>query len=322
MKAFIYNSYGSAENLNLTEVEKPQPGESELLIKIQAASLNAADKFLLTGKPFVTRFEFGLLKPKNPILGSDLSGVVEAVGSNVTQFKVGDVVMADLSGSGHGAFAEYVCAPAEICVGVSAEITPTDAAALPMASVTALRALRDEGNIQAGQHVLINGASGGVGTFAVQIAKAFGATVTAVCSTGKIDLVRSLGADHVIDYTQEDFTQSGKQYDLIVAVNGNHTPFEYKRAATPTGRIVVIGGSMRQIFMSIGFAPLFQSKNGVTMKTLLAKPNAADLDTIQSMVTAGEVTPVIDRTFALSDLPDAMRYLQTGSAKGKIVVTT
>src|SRR5215212_3158500 len=243
MKAIVNTTYGSPDVLQFKDVEKPSPTDDEVLIKVLAASVNAADLHFLRADPFLIRFMSGLLKPKTTILGADIAGRVEAVGKNVTQFKPGDEVFGDISGCGWGGFAEYVCAGEDALVLKPANITFEQAAAVPMAAVTALQGLRSKGQIQLGQKVLVNGASGGVGTFAVQIAKSFGAEVTAVCSTRNLDLVRSIGADHVIDYTKEDFTRNGQRYDLILAANGYQPISAYKRALSPAGIYVTTGGS-------------------------------------------------------------------------------
>lgn len=321
MQAVIYEKYGSPEVLSLKEVAKPTPKVNEVLIKVRAASINAADKFLLRGKPFVARFEYGLLRPKSNILGADVAGHVEAVGSNVTQFQVGDEVFGDLSGCGFGGFAEYVCAPEHILTLKPMNTSFEEAAALPMAAVTALQGLRDQGQIKAGQKVLINGASGGVGTFAVQIAKAFGAEVTAVCSPSKLELTRSLGTDHVIDYTQEDFAQSGKHYDLILAVNGNRSLLEYKGSLTSGGTYVAIGGSMKQIFQATLLGPILSKTGANKMGGLLAKPNQADLAFVKELAETGKLKPVIDKRYLLHEVPEALRYLEEGHARGKVVIT-
>jgi len=256
MKAIVYTKYGSPDVLQLKEVENPSPKDDEVLIKIHAASVNAADLHLLRADPFLVRLMGGgLLKPKNKILGADIAGQVEAVGRNVKQFKPGDEVFGDISGCGWGGFAEYVCASEKALALKPANMTFEEAAAVPMAAVTALQGLHEKGRIQPGQKVLINGASGGVGTFAVQIAESFGAEITAVCSTRKLDMMRSIGADHVIDYTQEDFTQNGQRYDLIIAANGYHPISAYKRALGPKGIYVMTGGSTAQIFQALLLGP-------------------------------------------------------------------
>jgi len=321
MKAIVYTKYGSPDVLQLKEVEKPTPKEDEVLIKVHAASANAADWHLLRADPFLVRLDSGLLKPKNQRLGADMAGQVEAIGSNVKEFKVGDEVFGDLSGCGFGAFAEYVSVPENVLALKPANMSFEEAAAVPMAAVTALQALRDKGEIQSGQKVLINGASGGVGTFAVQIAKSFGAEVTGVCSTGKMDMVRSIGADHVIDYTQEDFTKSGRRYDLILAANGDKSLSDYKRALSPGGIYVVSGGSMAQIFQGMLLGPLMSMTGNKKMGGLLAVPKQKDLAFMKELIEAGKVVPVIDRHYPLSEVPEAIRYLEEGHARGKVVIT-
>ena len=321
MKAVVYTKYGSPDVLQLKEVEKPTPKDTEVLIRIHAASANAADWHLLRGDPFLLRLGYGLLKPNNTILGADIAGRVEAVGNNVTQFQPGDEIFGDISGCGLGGFAEYVSVPEHAVISKPASMTFEEAAAVPMAAVTALQGLRDKGQIQPGQKVLIHGASGGVGTFAVQIAKAFRAEVTAVCSTRKVDLVRSIGADHVIDYTQEDFTKNGQRYDLILAANGNRSMFEYKRALAPTGRYVVTGGSMAQLFQAMLLGPLLSTAGRQNMGNVLARPNQKDLACMKELLEAGKVIPVIDRCYPLSETAEAIRYLEAGHARGKVVIT-
>ncbi len=321
MKAVVYTKYGSPDVLQLKEVEKPTPKDNEVLIRIHAASANAADWHLLRGDPFLLRLGYGLLKPNNTILGADIAGRVEAVGNNVTQFQPGDEVFGDISGCGLGGFAEYVSVPEHAVISKPASMTFEEAAAVPMAAVTALQGLRDKGQIQPGQKVLIHGASGGVGTFAVQIAKAFRAEVTAVCSTRKVDLVRSIGADHVIDYTQEDFTKNGQRYDLILAANGNRSMFEYKRALAPKGRYVVTGGSMAQLFQAMLLGPLLSTAGRQKMGNVLARPNQNDLACMKELLEAGKVIPVIDRCYPLSETAEAIRYLEAGHARGKVVIT-
>ena len=321
MEAIVYHSYGSPDVLKLEEVQKPAPQGDQVLVKVLAASAAAGDWHLLRADPFLTRFMYGLLKPKHTILGSDVAGRVEAVGRNVTQFQPGDEVFGDLSRCGFGSFAEYVCAPEDALALKPANLTFEQAAAVPVSAVTALQGLRDQGQIQPGQKVLINGASGGVGTFAVQIAKSFGTEVTAVCSTGKMAMVRSLGADHVIDYTQEDFTQNGERYDLILAANGYHPISAYQRALRPQGRYVMTGGSTAQMFQAMLLGPWLSRNSRQNMGNMLAKPNQKDLIFMKELIEAGKVTPVIDRRFPLPEVADAIRYLEAGHANGKVVIT-
>ncbi len=323
MKAIVYTKYGPPDVLNLEEVREPTPRDDEVLIKVHAASANARDWRLLRADPFLVRLNLGLLKPKHNTLGSDIAGRVEAVGGNVKQFQPGDEVFGDLSGGGFGGggFAEYVCASEDALALKPASLTFEEAAAAPMAAVTALQGLRDKGRIQPGQKVLINGASGGVGTLAVQIAKSFGAEVTGVCSTRKSDMVRSIGADHVIDYTQEDFTRNGQRYDLILAVNGYRPISDYKRALNAKGIYVMVGGSTAQIFQALLLGPWMSMTGSKKMGALSAKPDQEDLVFVKELVEAGKVMPVIDRRYPLSEVGEALRYLGEGHAGGKVVIT-
>jgi NADPH:quinone reductase-like Zn-dependent oxidoreductase len=323
MKAIVNTHYGSPDVLQVQEVAKPTPQDNEVLIKVHAVSVNAADLHLLSGKPFLIRLMgFGFLKPKNTILGASIAGRIEAIGENVTQFQPGDDVFGDVSESGWGGFAEYVCASADALVLKPASVSSEQAAAVPMAAVTALQGLRDRGHIQAGQKVLIYGASGGVGTFAVQIAKAFGAEVTAVCSTRNVDAACSMGADHVIDYTKEDFTQNGQHYDLIMAANGNRSISEYKRALRPNGTYVMTGGSDKQMFQAMLLGPwIFRTGTKKMAKNAMAKPNTKDLGFVKELLEAGKVIPVIERRYPLAETADALRYLEEGHARGKVVIT-
>ncbi len=296
--------------------------DNEVLIKVQAASVNAADWHLLRADPFLVRLMGeGLLKPKYKILGADVAGRVEAVGRNVKQVRPGDEVFGDLAACGWGGFAEYVCASDNALALKPANLTFEEAAAVPLAAVTALQGLRGKGKIQRGQKVLINGASGGVGTYAVQIAKSFGAEVTAVCSTRKLEMVRSIGADKVIDYTQEDFTQNGQCYDLILAANGYHPIFDYRRALSPKGIYVMAGGSMAQMFEALLLGPWISMIGSKKMGSLTAKSNNKDLVFMKELLEARKVVPVIDRCYSLSEVPEAIRYLEEGHAHGKVVIT-
>jgi len=318
MKAIVYTKYGSPDVLQLKDVEQPTPKDDEVLIKIRAASVNAYDWHFLTADIFLIRFMGGgLLKPKDTRLGADMAGRIEAVGRDVKQFKPGDEVFGMVQGS----FAEYTCAPESSLALKPINTSFDEAAAIPMAAITALQGLRDEGHIQAGQKVLINGASGGVGTFSVQIAKSFGTEVTAVCSTRNVEQARSIGADHVIDYTKENFTISGQQYDLVFAANGYHSLSAYKRTLTPRGIYVMAGGSMAQIFQSMLFGSLMSETGGRTMGGVSAKRNQADLAFLKELVEDGKVIPVIDRRYPLSEAAEALRYLGEGHARGKIVIT-
>ena len=321
MKAIIYTQYGSPDVLQFREAPQPTPKDNEVLIKVNAVSINAADSHLMRADPFPVRFAVGLFKPKIHILGADIAGKVEAAGKNVTQFRVGDEVFGDLSGVGFGGLAEYVCAPESALAFKPVNLNFEESAAMPMASITALQGLRDIGNIQAGQKILIYGASGGVGTFAVQIAKSFGAEVTAVCSTSKVDQARSLGADHVIDYTREDFAQIIQRFDLILAANGNRPLADFERALTLTGTYVLSGGATSQLFEAMLKGPFRSRAGGKSIKTFVARPNQADLNTMKELVESGKVKPVIDKRYLLSETPAAMRYLEEGHARGKIVIT-
>jgi len=321
MKAIVYTKYGSPDVLKFEEVQKPVSGDDEVLIKIHAAAITAGDAIVLKGEPFVTRFVTGLLEPKNTIPGKEMAGRIEAVGGNVTQFQPGDEVFGDLSVASWGAFAEYVSVPESAIALKPANLTFEEAAAIPESAVVALQGLRDKGKIQPGQKVLINGASGGVGSFAVQIAKAFGAEVTAVCSTRNMEMVRSLGADHIIDYTKEDFTQNGQQYDLILAVNGYHPISDYKRALTPEGIYVATGGSMAQSLQATMIGPFISMTGSKTMGGMMVKPNKNDLVFIKELIEANKVAPVIDRRYPLSEAAAAFHYIGDGHAQGKVIIT-
>ena len=322
MRAMVYHTYGSPDVLKLEEVQKPVPQDDEVLVQVHATSVNAGDWHLLRAKPFLMRFMgFGLIKPKHTILGSDIAGRVEVVGRNVTQFQSGDEVFGNTAKSSFGGFAEYVAVPENALVLKPTNISFEEAAAVPQAALTALQGLRDKGHIQKGQKVLIHGASGGIGTFAVQLAKAFGAEVTAVCSTRNVDIVRSIGADHVIDYTQEDFTRNGQRYDLILAVNGYHSISAYKRALHPEGVYVMTGGSNAQLFQAMLLGPLVSRTGRQKMGNSAHKPNQKDLMFMKELLEASKVKPVIDRRFPLRDVAVAIRYLEAGHAQGKVVIT-
>ncbi len=321
MKAIVYTEYGSADVVQLKEIEKPAPKDNEVLVKVMAASVNAYDWHFLSADIFLIRFGGGFFKPKNTRLGADMAGRVEAVGKNVQQFKPGNEVYGDIGAWGNGAFAEFVSVPEKAFALKPGNLSFEQAAAVPMAGLTALQGLRDAGQIQAGQKVLINGASGGVGTFAVQIAKYYGAEVTAVCSTEKMEMVRSLGADHIIDYTKEDFTKSGQKYDLILAVNGYHPISAYKRALAPRGIYMMAGGSVTQIFQGILLGKQMSENNGRKLGAVTAKINQNDLGILRELLEAGKITPVIDRCYPLSETREALRYLGEGHARGKIVIT-
>ena len=323
MKAIVYTKYGPPDVLQLKEVAKPTPKDNEILIKVFAASVNPLDWHLLRATPFLVRLTEGLLKPKKEILGADVAGRVEAVGRNVKQFQSGDEVFGNIFAYGLGAFAEYVSVPENLLVLKPANLTFEEAAAVPVAAVTALQGLRDKGQIQSGQKVLINGASGGVGTFAVQIAKSFGAEVTGVCSTRNLDMVRSIGADQVIDYTQEDFTQNGQRYDLIVDAVGNRSVSDYKRALSSKGICVIIGYSSPVLLLQHMFQGTWISMTGSKRIGLMGtmKPNKKDLVFMKELLEAGKVKPVIDRRYPLNKVAEAIRYLEEGHARGKVVIT-
>ena len=313
MKAILFTEYGSADVLQFTDVEKPAPGDNEVLIKVYAASANPLDWHSMRGAPFIARLEFGLQKPKDPRLGADVAGCIEAVGKNVTQFQIGDEVFGDIF---KGSFAEYACTSEKLLAAKPANTSFEAAAAVPVAALTALQGLRDKGKIRSGQKVLINGASGGVGTFAVQIAKSYGTEVTGVCSTRNLDLVRSIGADHVIDYTKEDFTNNGQQYDLIFDTIGNLSVSGCQRALSPNGICAIAGfTTMFHLFQVM----LFGGKKVGMMET--AKADKKDLLFIKELLETGKVVPVIDRTYKLNETAEAIRYLETSRARGKVVVT-
>jgi NADPH:quinone reductase-like Zn-dependent oxidoreductase len=327
MKAIIYTRYGSPDVLQLTEVEKPIPKDNEVLVRVHAASINALDRHALRSRPLLIRILSGngMRKPKDQRLGADLAGRVEAVGSKVTQFQVGDEVF----GTGAGTFAEYACAGEQRLVRKPANFSFEAAAAVPVAAITALQGLRDQGQIQPRQQVLINGASGGVGSFAVQIAKALGAEVTAVCSTHSVEMARSIGADHVIDYKQEDFTKRrGKKrqrYDLILGVNGYHPLRAYRRALRPCGRYVMVGAStarlFRSLFQVIVLGRVASRKGSKKVRFFVAKITPQDLQVVKELMEASKVVPVIDRRFPLSEAAEAMCYMEDGHPRGKIVIT-
>jgi len=320
MKAIVCTKYGSPDVLQLKDIYIPTPKDNEALVKVHAASVNAADLETLRGV-FVARFG-GPLRPMYKILGSDIAGVVEAVGRNVKQFKPGDEIWGDLSLYGSGTFAEYVCVPENALRLKPASMTFEEAAAVPTAAVVALHNLCDKRPIQPEQKVLINGAGGGAGTFAVQLAKYFGAEVTGVDSTGKLDMLRSIGADHVIDYTQEDFTKNGQHYDLILDVVVHRSVFDYKRALSPKGICVMVGGSFPRVCLNMLLGPLISMTEGKKMGLAMWKPNKKeDLDFLEELFKTGKVKPVIDRRYPLSEVPEAFRYLEEGHAKGKLVIT-
>ena len=316
MKAIVYQGYGSPDVLKTMEMPIPTPKDDEVLVKVQAASVNAADLHYMRGKPFLLRLSSGLLKPKNKILGSDFAGRVETIGKDVHQFRVGD----DVFGSKLGGFAEYVAVPENKLALKPVNISFEEAAAVPLAAATALQGLRDKGHIQPGQKVLVNGASGGVGTFAVQIAKSFGAEVTGVCSTRNMDTVQKIGADHVIDYTKEDFTKNNQRYDLILAANGYHSILDYRHALSSKGRYVMSGGSMTQFAQALLLGPLLSIAASKKMGSMLGRTNQEDLGFMKQLLETGKVVPVIDKRYTLDEVPEAIRYLEEGHAQGKIVI--
>ena len=313
MKAIVYERYGSPDVLEVRDIEVPSVSDDGVLVRIRAASTNPYDWHFMRGKPLLMRLLFGLFKPKAHGLGADLAGEVEAVGKDVTRFRLGDAVF----GEGAGAFAEYASVPERTLALKPASLTFEQAAAVPMAGLTALQGLRDGGKIQAGQKVLILGASGGVGTFAVQIAKSFGAEVTGVCSTKNVEMVRSIGADHVVDYTREDFTRGETRYDLMLDTVGNRSLRECRRVLTPKAVYVSISGAMAHLLGTSMLKP-FVSQD---IEIPVAKRNKADLEILSGLIEVGKVTPVIDRTYPLNEVPAAIRYLETGHARGKIVIT-
>lgn len=321
MKAIVHDTYGAPDGaLALRDIDKPVVTDDEVLVRVRAAAVGVGDWLVVSGLPYVARLGYGLLKPKNRVAGFEVAGCVEAVGRNVTQFQPGDEVF----GWCHGAFAEYVAVSADALVPKPANLTLEQAAAVPISAFAALQALRDTGQIQPGQTVLIIGASGGVGTFAVQLAKAFGADVTAVCSTRNVEMVRSIGADHVIDYTREDLTQRGQCYDLILDIAGNRSLAELRRALTPTGTLVLVGGSGGPWLMGIGRtvrALVLSPFVGQRLRPFFSKPRHEDLVVLKDLIEAGTVTPVIDRTYPLSATPAAIGYLGERHTQGKTVIT-
>ena len=321
MKAIVWPKYGSSDVLQFEEVDKPTPDDDECLIAVQASSLNAADFEIMRGN-FFARIS-GPFRPKHKIPGSDVAGIIEEVGSNISQFQPGDEVLGDMLYSGLGAFAEYVCAPESVLTLKPESMTFEEAATYPQAAVIALQALRGKKQIQPGQNVLINGAGGGMGTFAVQIAKHYGAEVTGVDSAMKLDMLRSIGADHVIDYTQEDFTKTGELYDIIVDVVARRSIFKYKRALNPDGLCVIIGGARGSLIQAALLGPLVsrRSSKHLGMNWWGEPYNKDDMDFLEGLFVKGKVVPVIDRRCPLCEVPEAMRYLEEGLALGKVVIT-
>ncbi|WP_407566828.1 NAD(P)-dependent alcohol dehydrogenase [Polymorphospora sp. A560] len=326
MKAIVQDRYGSPDTLTLADVDTPTPAPDEVLVRVEAAALNAYDWHAMRGDPRMARLAMGRSRPRARIRGRDFAGQVEAVGSDVRNVRPGDAVFGDL-GDANGAFAEYVCVPETLVAPKPANLTPRQAAALPLAGVTALMGLRDAGQVQPGQHVLVNGASGGVGTLAVQLAKTMGATVTAVCSTRNVDLVRSLGADHVVDYTRDDFSRGARRHDVVFDLVGNRSLTALRRALTPTGTLVLSGGGVYRGGSLLG--PVWLLTRGQLLApfvrhrivNLATAPGGQHLDTLRAHAEAGHLTPVIDRTYPLHEVPEAIRYLESEHARAKVVIT-
>jgi len=319
MKAIVYTKYGPPEVLQLKEVERPTPKDDEVLIKVQAASVNRSDWEGLTGTPLYARLG-GLLRPRRQILGSDIAGRVEMAGRNIRRFQPEDEVFGDISVR-MGGFAEYVCAREKALALKPASLTFEEAAAIPQAAAIALQGIRDKGQVRPGHKVLINGAGGCTGTFAVQLAKSYGAEVTGVDNTGKLDFMRSLGADHVIDYTREDFTKNGRKYDLILDVVAHRSVFAYRRALRPNGSYFAVGGSVGTLFQILLLGQWIGRTTGKKIRILAVRPNLEDMVHVTELCEAGKVVPVIDRRYPLSEVPEAFRYLGEGRAKGKVVIT-
>jgi NADPH:quinone reductase-like Zn-dependent oxidoreductase len=321
MKAIVQDSYGSADELRLADVDKPTIGDKDVLVRVHAAGLDRGVWHLMTGRPYLLRAGFGLRRPRNPVRGRELAGVVEAIGKDVTRFRPGDAVM----GIGEGTFAEYARARERKLIGKPANLTFEQAAAFPISAPTAMEAVRDQGRIQPGQKVLVIGASGGVGTFAVQLAKAFGAEVTGVASTAKVDLVRSIGADHVIDYTRDDVVDGGRRYDVILDIGGNRSLSQLRRALTPSGTLVLVGGEggdrwtggMGRGLRALATSP-FARQN---LRMFIGKEHYEQLQRLTELIEAGKLTPVIDKTYPLGDAPEALRQMEAGRIRGKAVIT-
>ncbi len=318
MKAIVYEQYGSPDVLHLTEVEKPIPTDDQILIKVHAVSVNGSDWEGLIGKPLYVRAG-GLLKPSKKILGSDIAGQVEFAGKNNTEFHPGDEVFGELP-LYHGGFAEYVCTSGQTMTLKPVSLTFEQAAAIPQAGVIALRGIREYGRVQPGQKVLINGAGGSAGSFAIQLAKLYGAEVTGVDNAGKLDFMRSLGADHVVDYTNEDFTKSGKQYDLILDLIATRSVFAYQRALRPNGTYFLVGGSLAVIFQILLLGPWISKTTAKKLRILAVPQNRKDLISIKELCEAGKIVPIIDRRYSLSEVSEALRYVGEGRAKGKVVI--
>jgi NADPH:quinone reductase-like Zn-dependent oxidoreductase len=319
MKAIVYRKYGSPDVLELAEVEKPEPNENQVLVKVTAAAVNPLDWHGMRGEPFIARLGGGLRRPKDPRLGADLAGRVEAVGKNVTEFRPGDEVFGAI---GAGAFAEYACTREKNLARKPANLSFELAAAAPVVGYTAVQGFRHAGGVRAGQKVLVNGAAGGIGTFAVQFARSCGAQVTGVCSTRNLEMVRSIGADHVIDYTREDFTRNGRQYDLIYDAIGNRSVFDYRRALGPDGVCVIAGfTSMTRLFEHMLLGPLLTRNSDKKVSMMgISNANKEDLLFIRELLETGKVIPVIDRCYPLPETAEAIRYLEQGHARGKVIV--
>lgn len=321
MKAIYFDHYGPPEVLSLREVPRPVPQAGDVLIKVRASSVNAADWHIMRADPFPARLMFGLFKPRFHFLGLDVAGVVEAVGPGVSEFKAGDEAFGCLSFPALGAFAEYVCVREDLLALKPSNMDFDEAAAVPLAGGTALRALVDHGKVKAGMKVLINGAAGGVGTFAVQIARALGAEVTAVCSERNLEQARALGATHVIDYAREDFTQADKRYDMILAANGYHPLSAYKRSLAPGGIYAMTGGKSRQMAEALILGKLMALGSGKTLGTVDFKPRKSDVLYLKGLIEAGKLVSAIDKRFSLDQVPAAIAYLEEGHARGKVVIT-
>jgi NADPH:quinone reductase-like Zn-dependent oxidoreductase len=325
LKAIVRDTYGSPDVLELTDIDKPEPGDDEVLLRVHAASVNPAGWHILRGAPYIARIEFGLRKPKDRVLGCDVAGHIEAVGKNVTMLQPGEEVFGSPFMHGLGAFAEWVCISEDLLAPKPAALSFEQVAAVPLAALTALQGLRDQGRIEPGHKVLIIGASGGVGTFAVQIAKSFDAEVSGVCSTRNVEMVRALGADHVIDYTQEDFTQSGQKYDLIFQLAGTLSPSECRSALSTNGTLLISSGESEgrwigpvdRVIKGLVLSGFVSQK----MASFTVKPNREDLQLLKQFIEDGTLTPEIDRTYPLAQVPEAIRYLEEGHARGKVVIT-
>lgn len=320
MKAVVYRRYGTPDVLQVEEIQKPEVGDDEVLVRVHAASVNSWDWELLRGTPFLNRIN-GPLKPAHPILGADMAGRVDAVGRGVTELRPGDEVYGDLSGCGWGCFAEFVSARASALATTPQNLTSEQAAAVPQAGVQALQALRWGGSVQTGEHVLVNGGGGGVGTFAIQLAKTAGAEVTGVDTESKLDTMDGVGADHVLDYMQQDFTRTGARYDRIVDMAVHRSIFDYRRSLSPDGSCVVVGGSLARMFQILALGRLVSATGGPRMGVLLHKPTREDLQALADRLDAGTLAPVIDRTYELDEVPEALRYFGGGQVKGKLVIS-